>query len=123
MNGGHVAFPSDNDRSIDLYAIINGKKYDFAIRTAADDAAMLFIIPAEYEKRVVVGVVARPWPASSELIRIPTEIIRAHGHRKGSYLELVVNRTGQALSVEGEPIGRILSFENLDGVFERRARD
>ena len=63
MDGGHPAFPQDDDadaeeRHINLYAIIRGAKYSFTIVSAIEGTDGLeFPVPIEAKNNVILGVV------------------------------------------------------------------
>lgn len=90
LSGGHCAFPAEGDPAagyVSLYAIRGGTQtsYHVTLGLPLADGAIRFIVPSAYEQCVVVGAVLRSL-AEVRFLRMPAELIAAHGVRKGGYV-------------------------------------
>lgn len=95
MNGGHPAFPHQDDarastQKIDLYAIIRGAQYAFHVITAEKTKdAWKFVVPVEAREAVVLGVLP-VGDVQVEFLELDWEQIESLGSRKGPMFEVVI---------------------------------
>lgn len=114
MNGGHIAFPGDNDARasyVDLYAIIKGAQYavNVALAKHISNGTYRFTLPKEYEQCKVIGAV-HVYAHRVHLLNLTHEIIEQYKARKGGYFELLVHRVGSDYFISDTKVPRILSF-------------
>ncbi|MER8924277.1 hypothetical protein [Mesorhizobium sp. M0859] len=106
MDGGHPAFPMEEDREaeskkIHLYAIIRGAKYSFHISPALGEGdGRHFLVPHEAEGTIVLGII-RDGPFSVRILELDWDTIRAAGTRKS---------TGFDVPLDGRQWREITSF-------------
>lgn len=97
MDGGHVAFPpeAEQNRGVDIHAIIRGAKYDFHIALLEDG---LYRVPPKCEGLIVLGLSKRGF--AIKLVEIPQELLNNS------------RNTGGTIQVNGSAAGlvRIESF-------------
>lgn len=96
MDGGHPAFPDDNDQraredSIDLYAVIRGANYGFHVTLGTENKkSFTFPVPAHAGTAFVLGVVKEGM--SFKMYEITPEVI-ATGTRRGSSVVVDVDES------------------------------
>ena len=60
MDGGHPAFPTEDETDVDLHAIIRGARYSFRVCLARDNSdPVTFHVPGNNQTNIVIGVVRR----------------------------------------------------------------
>lgn len=84
MDGGFPAFP-DTEGTIDIHAIIRGRKYDFHVALA--DESGRFAVPSDHEGVTVLGILRKGFCA--DVFLIPAEVID-QGRRHGGSIEVAV---------------------------------
>lgn len=106
MDGGHPAFPTEDDteanaKKVNLYAIIRSVKYNFHV-TAVDGVGedSRFLIPAEAEGNVVLGVMRDPG-FSIRIFELDWEVIMDNGVKRNRVYDL---------KVAGNPMREIMTF-------------
>lgn len=106
MDGGHPAFPSDDDTKavtskVNLYAIIKGAQYNFHVTAAIGEGNEThFLIPFEAETAIVLGVV-RTGGFSFEVYELEWEVVVDTGTRK---------TTGYDVPLADRPWKKITTF-------------
>lgn len=117
LNGGNCAFPDDRDPRagyVDFYAILHGKQVAFhvALGQKISDGQYKFVIPREYDRCTVVGVIhARPMMCYA--ITMPFALIDKHKVRKGGYFEITVSKTGDNYVTGADAWPKINSMMDL----------
>jgi hypothetical protein len=111
MNGGHPAFPTEDDARakaalIDLYAIIRGAQYAFHVNLAADagHGDYRFFVPTAFEDAFQIGVI-QTGDLDFILVELSTDLINERGTRRGGNVDVIL-AAGLIESV------RIRSFRN-----------
>ncbi len=121
MSGGHIAFPDEGEEGVDIIAIYQGKKIDIEVSLSRDveENVFRFTFQSYHPGKVFIGAV-RLNKTKLEYLRIPAGLVKDHGHRKGGYLDITVQRDGSVYTIEGNVLPVITSFDNLEGVMPRR---
>jgi transcriptional regulator with XRE-family HTH domain len=90
MDGGHPAFPLDNDQDalnnkIHLYSIIRGASYRFHIVTALGEGEdRHFVVPHDARNTIILGLVPGDKPFSVTIYELPWEMIEEAGSRRSN---------------------------------------
>lgn len=95
--GGHVAFPETADPGVDLYAIIEGRQREIAVKAALDSddqETLRFTADKNIEGKIFVGVIMSANKMGFKLLRIPSELIKSAGKLRGGYYEFAVKKDG-----------------------------
>ena len=111
MNGGHPAFPSEDNDAADLYAIIKGAQYAFRVFLAMpqSDGSLRFSVPIKEDGVLSIGVV----PVSDtycRFIELSEELVERHGVSKGPFFEVSVQQDAKGFSSNDERWPEITSF-------------
>jgi len=88
MDGGHAAFASvadQNEKGIDLHAIIKGAKYDIHISFCEDGT---FRVPTDHDGLLMLGVAKNGFTV--EIYEITDTLVSEHGNRRGGIVEVNV---------------------------------
>lgn len=114
LAGGSIAFPEDQeDAGHDIFAIVRGKQIALTVKLA--DQTEKFTLSLYSKSQMVVAVVPTKQPTIYDFVRVPTEMIEAHGRQRGGYTEIEVNRSGKNFTVHDEVLPLITTFENIEG--------
>jgi hypothetical protein len=90
MDGGHPAFPAEDESPVDLHAIIRGAKYDLHIALGETyDRNARFTVPAKSIDAVTVLGVIRDGFAV-DVFELTPEVIEEHGQRRGGSIDIEV---------------------------------
>lgn len=118
LGGGHIAFPdeSKDEAQPDLFAIIHGRQYRIEVKQAhPQDGRFTLRLPAMVDDLTLIVVVETKSPMEFDLIRVPTEVMAAHGTHKGGFIELEVEQKGSTYRIAGEVVRKLTSIGKIDG--------
>lgn len=88
MDGGHPAFPEEDEGPVDLHAIIRGAKYDIHVAAGeADGKELRFAVAPVTDEVLVLGVVKTGFKI--DIYEITPEVI-AKGRNRGGSVEVQV---------------------------------
>lgn len=92
MSGGSVAMSDDNSQA-DIFAIIERRQHRLFARLASDigNGKFKVEVPNSYKGAVVIGVIQKGF-GSFDLVALKSDVIDAHGTRKGPYVEVVLTK-------------------------------
>lgn len=115
MSGGQVAFNEDTESPVDFFAIIGGKHHAIKVVsvTKQEGERMLFVIPKDSARIVVLGVIGSSMIGGFQVLRLTPELIEKHGKRKGTYFELWLDRTPPGFSIGRDKVAPMTSFNEL----------
>lgn len=108
MAGGTIAFPdapSENDA--DLFAIIKGQQHQIKVTLAKamGDQVFSFTVPTANAQLSVVGLID-DGQLSYMALRLPADVIKAGGKRKGDYTTVEVKKVGSKFVVGEQSVQR-----------------
>lgn len=114
MNGGNPAFPDDQDPRrgyVDLYAIIRGTQFSMHVALAQkiSEGVYQFHVPMEYADCTVIGTI-QIYPLRCVFLNLTTALMDQHGHRRGGFLEVTVQRVAGEYQTGDDKWPRIHSF-------------
>jgi len=117
LNGANCAFPDDKDpraEFVDFYAILRGKQTAFHIALAKkiSDGQFKFVVPRDYDRCTVVGIV-HTQPMVCTALLLPFDLIDKHKVRRGGYFEVTMSRNGERYITGGDAWPRINNMNDL----------
>lgn len=115
LAGGNIAFPEGEDEQEDVFAIVRGKRHAVTVILGNVMPKFKIAVPQHAFANTVLLVVPTKNPLVYEFFRLPSEILKNHGRNRSGHGEFQVDRDGDILSIEGQPLPQIRSFDNLDG--------
>jgi transcriptional regulator with XRE-family HTH domain len=117
ISGWTVAFPSSPDlmeeTGVDVYGIRRGKQYFFSVPLGVvNGKEVRFEIVNQYEQCVLVGVIPVS-PTQVHFVAINHDVVKAHGVKRGSHINLALALEGDGYRVGGDLVNQIRDFAEL----------
>lgn len=117
MAGGTIAFPAaQTENDPDILAIVKGTQHQIkvALAVATGDNNFRFAVPTQHEGLTVIGLIDEGGMGYT-LLRITSDIIAAHGARKGEHTIVEIKKSGRMFLTGGDFVPRIHDAGALEG--------
>ena len=107
MNGGHCAFPSENDERIgfvDLYTIVRGSQFSVHITMGVElsTGVLKFQIPKEYKQCVVMGAIHEPYSMHVRFLYMTQMLMDKHRIKRGNFFEITMHKVNDQYMTGGD---------------------